>query len=133
MNILDGNSVAESNYQFNQSQVDKDWELSKPEKCDAVIEYAGKILREEVSKQEFNWTFNDFYLDNGEWSEGFESAIDTIVLTGKVVDTSFNRKLVLISLESASHILYDVELDELSTWSQGEDNLERMINEVLKG
>ena len=132
MNQLDANTIVESNYQFSQDQLQKDWELSKPQKCDDVVDYARKIMRGEVSKQEFNYTFNDFYQDDGEWEDGFQEALDVYSLGGV---NSLNDKLlnsiVLAGLEGASQILFDTELDELSTWSQGEDNTNRMIKEVL--
>jgi len=136
--LQDENTFALNNYMHQQDSLEKDWELSKPEKCDDVIEYAKKIMEGGVSKQEFAWVFNDFYLDgdfdDDIYVDGFQEALDKWNLgedftTQDEIDMIWS--IAKTALEGSSHILFDVELDELCTYSSGENNCSRMIKKVI--
>lgn len=135
---LDYNTTALSEFHFKQDQAEKDWELSKPEKCDEVVAYAHKIMSTvDRTVNEFTWTFNEFLNeeDPSIWNdEDLEEALDNWLL-GNPPDTVLEAECLwsigLVALEAASHILYDVELEELSTWSTGEINTRRMVRELL--
>lgn len=136
--MLDSNTHYLNSYEHNQSLLEQQWELSLPEKQEAVIAYAKKIMEGLVSKQEFAWVFNDFYLDgdfDGDiYVDGFQEALDKWNLgedftTQDEIDMIWS--IAKASLEGSSHILFDVELDELCTYSGGEDNCSRMIKKVI--
>jgi hypothetical protein len=139
IDYIDGNTSALNNYEHNQSLLEQQWELSKPEKCEQVVEYAIKIMEGLVSNQEFNWVFNDYYLESDEDGEVFTvNFTETLHLWNLGEDltpeqTEQLKDIALAALEGSSHILFDVELDELSTWSTGEDRRQLMIKGVIYG
>jgi len=130
--LQDENTFALNNYMHQQDSLEKDWELSKPEKCDDVIEYAKKIMEGGVSKQEFAWVFNDFYLDgdfdDDIYVDGFQEALDKWNLGNPPSDEleyEMLWKIAHTSLDGASQILYDIEFESLF------DNLGRAIKGVI--
>jgi len=136
--MLDANTYYLNEYEHSQSILERDWELSKPQKCDDVIEYAKKIMEGLVSRQEFAWVFNDFYIDSdfdGDiYVDGFQEALDKWNLgedftTQDEIDMIWS--IAKSSLEGASHVLFDVELDELCTYATGEDYTRLMIKQVV--
>jgi len=136
--MLDANTYYLNEYEHSQSILERDWELSKPQKCDDVIEYAKKIMEGLVSKQEFAWVFNDFYLDgdfDGDiYADGFQEALDKWNLGGDFTtqdEIDMIWSIAKASLEGSSHILFDVELDELCTYATGEDYTRLMIKQVV--
>lgn len=147
--LQDENTFALNNYMHQQDSLEKDWELSKPQKCDDVIEYAKQIMEGKVSNQEFAWVFNDFYInsdfDGDIYVDGFQEALDKwnagVVQSNIASIGSFDTQdeidmiwsIAKASLEGSSHILFDVELDELCTYASGENNCSRMIKKVIYG
>lgn len=136
--MLCSNTHYLSIYEHNQSLLEDEWELSKPQKCDDVVDYAKKIMEGNVSGQEFYWVFNDFYIDSdldGDiYVDGFQEALDKWNLgedftTQDEIDMIWS--IAKAAIEGASHILFDVELDELSTWSSGKDHTNLMIKQVI--
>jgi len=137
--MLDENSYHLSIYEHNLSILEQQWESSKPEKCEQVVEYAIKIMEGLVSNQEFNWVFNDHYndgdFDGDVYVDGFQEVLDKWNLGEDLTpeQTEQLKGITLSALEGSSHILFDVELDELSTWSTGEDHTRLMIKQVIYG
>lgn len=131
----DYNTTALNEYHRAQDQTDKDWELSKPIKCEEVITYAYKLMGTvDRSNKEFEWSYSNF-VEGVLWNyEDFEEALDNWLLgiaPATILEMECLWSIGLASLEAASHILFDVELDELSTWSTGEINTKRMVRELL--
>jgi hypothetical protein len=133
------NTQALSDYEHNQSLLEQQWKSSKPEKCEQVVDYATKLMEGLVSNQEFNWVFTRFYIDSDEdgdvYSDDFTKTLRLWNLGEDLTpeQTEQIKDIALSALEGASHILFDVELDELSTWSTGEDYTRLMIKQVIYG
>lgn len=137
--MLDANTYYLNEYEHSQSILERDWELSKPQKCDDVIEYAKKLMEGLVSKQEFAWVFTRFYVDSdfdGDiFLDGFMQALkawrDGLDFTNEEVQ--WLQGIAEDALNGASLILFDVELEELTIEVNGKDNLKQMIDEVVYG
>ena len=138
--MLDSNTHYLNSYEHNQSLLEQQWELSLPEKQEAVIAYAKKIMEGLVDSEEFAWVFSEYYedsdFDGDIYVDGFQEALDKWNLgedftTQDEIDMIWS--IAKASLDGSSHILFDVELDELSTWASGENNCSRMIKKVIYG
>ena len=130
--LEDGNTAALNDYLHNQDTLEQQWEIDLPNKQEAVIEYAIKIMEGLVSNEEFNYVFAEFYedsdFDGDIYIDGFSEALDNWCLGNPPQDEieyEMLWKIVHSSLEGASQILYDIEFEELF------DNLGKTIKGVI--
>jgi ABC-type uncharacterized transport system auxiliary subunit len=124
MQILDGNTQALNDYMYSQEALEESFELSKEEKCQAIIEYAVKLLNNHTTDKEFEWTFSSLLEDGGEnlWQaiEDWDFGIINIHV----------RNICLLALEGASEILYDTELSEIAYYNEA-DWTNIMLDELV--
>lgn len=130
--MLDSNTHYLNDYEHNQSLLETQWELSLPEKREAVIAYACKIMEGLVSNQEFNYVFAEFYEDSDDdgdiYTDGFCEALDNWgdgVPPEDELEAEMLYKIAHSSLEGAAQNLYDIEWEELF------DNLGATIKKVM--
>jgi hypothetical protein len=126
------NTQALSDYEHNQSLLEQQWELDLPEKREAVIAYACKIMEGLVSNEEFNYVFAEFYedsdVDGDIYTDGFCEALDNWNLGVKPSDELGYEvlwRVVHSALEASSQINYNIEFEELF------DNLGKAIKGVM--
>jgi len=124
------NTQALSIYEHNQSILEQEWELTKPEKQEAVIAYAIKIMERLVPQEVFHWVFKDYYVENDDgeniYNSDFIEALDNWNL-GFCEDTVMIYTIAEKALTMACELLYDVEVDEVF------DNLHKAKDEVVYG
>jgi hypothetical protein len=130
--MLDSNTHYLNSYEHNQSLLETQWELSLPEKQEAVIAYACKIMEGLVSNQEFNYVFAEFYEDSDDdgdiYNTDFIEARNNWLLGDPPEDeleAEMLWKIAHSALEGASQLLYDIEFESLF------DNLSKAIIEVI--
>lgn len=129
--LEDGNTAALHEHHIMMDLLEKEWELSLPEKQEAIIEYAIKILRQDVVSDEFDWAmceYIDIHSDDESYTLEFNEALDNWNLNLKPSDELEYEMLWKIchsSLSAASEILYDIEFEELF------DNLGATIKRVM--
>jgi hypothetical protein len=126
--MLCSNTHYLNEYEHNQALLEKDWELSKSEKQEAVIAYAIKIMVRLVPEEVFHWVFKDYYVENDDgeniYNSDFTEALDNW-------NFGFCEYSVMIytiaekALTMACELLYDVEVDEVF------DNLSKAKGEVV--
>lgn len=130
--MLDSNTHYLNSYEHNQSLLEQQWELSLPEKQEAVIDYAIKIMEGLVSNEEFNYVFSEFYEDSDDdgdiYTNDFNEARNNWLLGNSPEDeleAEMLWKIAHSSLEGASQLLYDTEFESLF------DNLGAATKKVL--
>lgn len=130
--MLDSNTHYLNEYEINSALLDQQWELDLPNKREAVIEYAKKIMEGLVAQEEFAWVFSEYYedsdFDGDTYVDGFSEALDNWCLGAPPKDEieyEMLWKIVHSALEGASQILYDIEWEELF------DNLGKTIKRVI--
>lgn len=130
--MLDSNTHYLNSYEHNQSLLETQWELSLPEKQEAVIAYACKIMEGLVDSEEFAWVFSEYYedsdFDGDIYVDGFEEALDNYNLgnpPSEELEYEMLWKIAHSGLEGASQILYDTEFESLF------DNLGAAIKKVI--
>lgn len=130
--LEDGNTSALNNYLSSQEFLEHSFEYSKPQKQEAVIAYAVKIMEGKVSNQEFLYAFGEFYEDSDFeediYTKEFQEALDNWNLGVKPSDEfeyEMLWKVTHAALEASSQINYDIEFEELF------DNLGKAIKGVI--
>jgi hypothetical protein len=130
--MLDSNTHYLNSYEHNQSLLETQWGLSLPEKQEAVIAYACKIMEGLVDSEEFAWVFSEYYedsdFDGDIYVDGFEEALDNWNLgnpPSEELEYEMLWKIAHTALDGASQILYDIEFESLF------DNLGKTIKEVI--
>ena len=130
--MLDSNTHYLNSYEHNQSLLETQWELSLPEKQEAVIAYACKIMEGLVDSEEFAWVFAEYYedsdFDGNIYVDGFDEALDNWNLgnpPSEELEYEMLWKIAHTSLDGASQILYDTEFESLF------DNLGKAIKGVI--
>lgn len=130
--MLDSNTHYLNIYEHNQSLLETQWELSLPEKQEAVIAYAKKIMEGLVDSEEFAWVFAEYYedsdFDGDIYVDGFEEALDNYNLgqpPSDEIEYEMLWKIAHSALEGASQLLYDIEWEDLF------DNLGAAIKKVI--
>ena len=130
--MLDSNTHYLNSYEHNQSLLETQWELSLPEKQEAVIAYACKIMEGLVDYEEFAWVFSEYYedsdFDGDIYVDGFEEALDNYNLgnpPSDEIEYEMLWKIAHSALEGASQLLYDIEWEDLF------DNLGSTIKKVI--
>ena len=130
--MLDSNTHYLNSYEHNQSLLETQWELSLPEKQEAVITYACKIMEGLVDSEEFAWVFAEYYedsdFDGDIYVDGFEEALDNYNLgnpPSDEIEYEMLWKIAHSALEGASQLLYDIEWEDLF------DNLGSTIKKVI--
>lgn len=130
--MLDSNTHYLNSYEHNQSLLETQWELSLPEKQEAVIAYAKKIMEGLVDSEEFAWVFAEYYedsdFDGDIYVDGFEEALDNYNLgqpPSDEIEYEMLWKIAHSALEGASQLLYDIEWEDLF------DNLGAAIKKVI--
>ena len=128
--MLDSNTHYLNEYEHNQAILEKDWELSKPEKQEAVIAYAIKIMVRLVPEEVSHWVFKEYYVENDDgeniYNSDFTEALENWNL-GFCEDTVMIYTIAEKALTMACELLYDVEIDEVF------DNLSKAKDEVVYG
>lgn len=128
--MLDSNTHYLNSYEHNQSLLEQQWELSLPEKQEAVIAYACKIMERLVPQEVFHWVFKDYYVENDDgvniYNSDFTEALDNWNL-GFCEDTVMISTIAEKALTMACELLYDVEVDEVF------DDLRKAKDEVVYG
>ena len=126
------NTQSLSDYEHNQSLLEQQWELDLPNKQEAVIAYACKIMEGLADSEEFTWVFAEYYedsdFDGGIYVDGFEDALDNWNLGNPPSDEleyEMLWKIAHTGLSGASQILYDTEFEEIF------DNLGKAIKMVI--
>lgn len=130
--MLDSNTHHLNEYEINSALLGQQWELDLPNKQEAVIEYAIKIMEGLVSNEEFNYVFAEFYEDSDDdgdiYNAEFVEARNNWLLGYSPEDeleAEMLYKIAHTALEGASQNLYDVEWEELF------DNLGTTIKRVM--
>lgn len=130
--MLDSNTHYLNEYEINSVLLEQQWELDLPNKQEAVIDYAIKIMEGLVSNEEFNYVFAEFYedsdVDGDIYTDGFCEALDNWnsgVAPESELEAEMLYKIVHTALDGASQTLYDIEWEELF------DNLGKTIKEVI--
>lgn len=130
--MLDSNTHHLSIYECDLALLERKWELDLPNKQEAVIEYAIKIMEGLVSNEEFNYVFAEFYEDSDDdgdiYTDGFCEALDNwnMGITeqgGTEYDMLWS--ITHSALEGASQIIYDISFEDLF------DNLGAAIKKVM--
>lgn len=130
--MLDSNTHHLSIYECDLALLERQWEIDLPNKQEAVIEYAIKIMEGLVSNEEFNYVFAEFYEDSDDdgdiYTDGFCEALDNWSMGFSPKDeleAEMLYKIAHSSLEGAAQNLYDIEWEELF------DNLGATIKRVM--
>ena len=130
--MLDSNTHYLNEYEINSELLEQQWELDLPNKREAVIEYAIKIMEGLVDSEEFAWVFSEYYedsdFDGNIYVDGFEEALDNYNLGNPPSDEleyEMLWKIAHSALDGASQLLYDIEWEELF------DNLGATIKKVI--
>ena len=130
--MLDSNTHHLNEYEINSALLEQQWELDLPNKQEAVIEYAIKIMEGLVDSEEFAWVFSEYYedsdFDGNVYVDGFDEALDNYNLGNPPSDEleyEMLWKIAHTALDGASQILYDIEFEELF------DNLGATIKKVI--
>lgn len=130
--MLDSNTHYLNIYEHNQSLLETQWELSLPEKQEAVIAYACKIMEGLVDSEEFAWVFSEYYedsdFDGDIYVDGFEEALDNYNLgnpPSEELEYEMLWKIAHTALSGASEINYDTSFEDLF------DNLGAAIKKVI--
>lgn len=130
--MLCSNTHYLNDYEHNQSLQLTQWELSTPEKQEAVIAYACKIMEGLVEKEEFSYVFSEFYedsdFDGNIYVDGFDEALDNWnagIPPSEEIEYEMLWKITHSALSGASELLYDIEWEELF------DNLGATIKKVM--
>jgi hypothetical protein len=130
--MLDSNTHYLNEYEINSVLLEQQWELDLPNKQEAVIEYAIKIMEGLVSNEEFNYVFAEFYEDSDDdgdiYNTDFIEARNNWLLGDPPEDeleAEMLWKIAHSALEGASQLLYDIEFESLF------DNLSKAIIEVI--
>ena len=130
--MLDSNTHYLNSYEHNQSLLETQWELSLPEKQEAVIAYACKIMEGLVDSEEFAWVFSEYYedsdFDGDIYVDGFEEALDNYNLgnpPSEELEYEMLWKIAHTALSGASEINYDTSFEDLF------DNLGAAIKKVI--
>ena len=130
--MLDSNTHYLNEYEINSALLEQQWELDLPNKQEAAIEYAIKIMEGLVSNEEFNYVFAEFYEDSDDdgdiYTDGFCEALDNWSM-GFSPDGELESLIIWTiahtALSGASELLYDIEFEELF------DNLGKAIKGVI--
>lgn len=130
--MLDSNTHHLSIYECDLALLERKWELDLPNKQEAVIEYAIKIMEGLVSNEEFNYVFAEFYEDSDDdediYNAEFVEARNNWLLGDSPeneLEAEMLYKIAHTALEGASQNLYDIEWEELF------DNLGTTIKRVI--
>lgn len=130
--MLCSNTHYLNDYEHNQSLQVTQWELSIPEKREAVITYAIKIMGGLVDFEEFAWVFAEYYedsdFDGNIYVDVFEETLDNWNLghpPSDEIECEMLWKIAHTALSGASELLYDIEFEELF------DNLGKAIKQVM--
>lgn len=130
--MLDSNTHYLNEYEINSVLLEQQWELSLPEKQEAVIEYAIKIMDGLVDFEEFAWVFAEYYKDSDFYGniyvDVFEEALGNWNLgypPSDEIECEMLWKIAHSALSGASQILYDIEFDKLF------DNLGKAVKKVM--
>lgn len=130
--MLCSNTHYLNDYEHNQSLQVTQWELSIPEKREAVITYAIKIMGGLVDFEEFVWVFSEYYedsdFDGNIYVDVFEEALDNWNLghpSSDEIECEMLWKIAHSALDGASQLLYDIEFEGLF------DNLGSTIKKVI--
>lgn len=128
--MLDSNTHYLNGYEHNQSLQETQRENAIPEKQEAVVELAIKLLKNEVTPELFSWVFCD-YLDKDEDSEveTFYNDMRIIIEGG---NTFTRHEIISDALTGACQSLYDCELEEIELHAQrnwGKMVLEGLLSE----
>ena len=130
--MLDSNTHHLNEYEINSALLEQQWELDLPNKQEAVIDYAIKIMEGLVDSEEFAWVFSEYYedsdFDGNVYVDGFDEALDNYNLGNPPSDEleyEMLWKIAHTALDGASQILYDIEFEELF------DNLGATIKKVI--
>ena len=127
--MLCSNTQALSDYEHNQDLLDKQWELALPNKQEAVVELAIKLIKQETTVELFNWVFSDYIDDSEETCEHLYYVLEGLTC-GDVSDYYSESTILQIALEGACQSLYDCELEEIELHAQR--NWVKMVLEGLK-
>ena len=125
MQMLCSNTQALSDYEYNQDLLEQQWELDLPNKQEAVVELAIKLIKQETTVELFNWVFSE-YVDSDDVNMFYEDLEDLV--TGNVLTNYYIDDIINPAIEGACLSLYDCELDEIITHS-----VSGLIKQVLDG
>lgn len=125
MQMLCSNTQALSDYEHNQDLLDKQWELALPNKQEAVVELAIKLIKQETTPELFNWVFSE-YIDSDDINLFYDDLTFIQIESTPIWFTE--SEIVLSALEGACLSLYDCELDEIVPHS-----VDLLIKQVLEG
>lgn len=123
--LEDGNTVALNNYLHNQDILEQQWELDLPNKQEAVVELAIKLIKQETTPELFNWVFSE-YVDSDDINLFYDDLDDLV--NGRVLTNYYIDDIVILALEGACMSLYDCELEEIEFHAQP-----NWVNMVLEG
>lgn len=130
--MLDSNTHYLNQYEINSVLLDQQWELDLPNKREAVIEYAKKIMEGFVSKEEFTYVFAEFYedsdFDGDTYVDGFNEALDNWnlgIAPSDELEYDMLWSIVHSALDGASQINYDSSFEDLF------DNLGKAIKSIM--
>jgi hypothetical protein len=121
------NTQALSDYEYNQDLLAKQWELDLPNKQEAVVELAIKLIKQETTTELFNWVFSDYIDDSEETCEHLYYVLEGLTC-GDVSDYYSESTILQMALEGACMSLYDCELDEIAP-----HNISVLTKKVLAG
>lgn len=118
--MLDSNTHYLNEYEINSVLLEQQWELDLPEKQEAVIAYACKVMEGLVSNEEFSYAFAEFYEDGDDdgdiYTNDFNEARNNWLMgnpPSNELEYEMLWKITHSALEGASQLLYDIEWEEL--------------------
>lgn len=129
--LEDGNTSTLHEHHIMMDLLEKEWELSLPNKQEAVIEYAIKILRQDVVSDEFDWAmceYIDIHSDDESYTPEFNEALDNWILgisPQSELEYDMLWSVTHSALDGAAQILYDMSFEDLF------DNLGAAIKKVM--
>jgi hypothetical protein len=130
MNVIDQNTQALGDFYFQQEVAHQHWLDSLPEKYEAIIRYAVCILKGDITEQEYEWVFSEYFPDEIEWQRLASVISDWNTFNVSIQDYDFMSKVAQTALNGASEILYDTPLGEIL--EEGNFSLTKMIVEVME-
>lgn len=111
--MLDSNTHYLNEYEVNSALLEQQWQVSLPEKQEAVVELAIKLIKQEAVTELFDWVFSEYIEDGEETSEHLYWVLECLT-SGDTSDYYSESQVIQMALEGACKSSYDCGLDEIT-------------------
>ena len=129
--MLDSNTHYLNEYEINCVLLEQQWGLDLPNKQEAVMDLAVKLLTLDCNQELFNWVFCQ-YLDQGD--DTFYNKLEELTASRSHLGITGIREIATTALDGACKSLFDTEFDVLfenrSNWCVLSEVFKRVMNNV---